>query len=799
MKFESAPSGFLDRPQTLPFPPAPQIEPPADWTHVPRSEHLVEFYDDESFLVQSVAAFIAAGLEQGEAGLIIATAAHGQAICERLGLLGLDIHALQASQKLQLLDAADTLAKLMKDGSPEQSRFEQSVGQAVAQATTGGRPLRAFGEMVALLWKNGNGEGAIRLEELWNALAKKHTFSLLCAYPMGGFCSEAHSKAFTQICNAHSRVIPAESYSVNHTEDERAREISLLQQRAAVLQSEIAQRKAAEEELRRTQQEHLADLRAITLLYDIGNECLRADAQEGPCLQRILDAAITITGAAKGTIQLLDPASNKLVLAVQRGFDPSFVEIFAGIAEEQAAACATAKRTGQRIIVEDITKSAVFAGQPALEILLSAGVRAVQATPLVSSAGTVLGMISTHFLAPHNIAGRELRLLDLLARQAGDYLERKRAGEGLALLAAIVENSEDAIITKNQDGFITSWNKGAERMFGYTVEETIGRHVSLLIPADRLEEEPGILARLRRGERIEHFETVRRRKDGTLLDISLTVSPIRGAGGQIIGASKIARDVTELRKAREALTQSHQQLEQRVAERTASLEQAIVQMEEFTYSVSHDLRAPVRIIRGVSQAAIDDYGASMTPDLRKLLDKISGSAQRMEQLIRDILDYSRMARAEVKACPVDLDRLVTAIVAERPDMQPPRATIQLHSPLQRVLAHEPSLSQAITNLLANAVKFVPPGGQPKVELWTEPRNGSVRLWVKDRGIGINPKYHHRLFQLFERAHNCAQYEGTGIGLAIVRKAAEKMGGKVGVVSDGASGSSFWIELPAAIS
>jgi signal transduction histidine kinase len=288
-----------------------------------------------------------------------------------------------------------------------------------------------------------------------------------------------------------------------------------------------------------------------------------------------------------------------------------------------------------------------------------------------------------------------------------------------------------------------------------------------------------------------------------------------------------------------------------VAERTASLEQTLAQMEEFTYSISHDLRAPARIIRGMSEAALEDFGATMQPELRNFVERTLHSAQRMERLVSDILDYSRVARNEVRLAPVSLEKLVPAIIADRPDMQPPKADIRIRAPLAQVLAYEPALSQAITNLLANAVKFVPAGVHPNIEVWTElvkakgndsheratlhqppasnghasinspssragvteedspgpdrlgPLNSRqptinqfVRLWVKDNGIGVSPKYHQRLFNLFERAHDSAQYAGTGVGLAIVRKAAEKMGGKVGVVSDGQSGSSFWIELPA---
>jgi PAS domain S-box-containing protein len=410
--------------------------------------------------------------------------------------------------------------------------------------------------------------------------------------------------------------------------------------------------------------------------------------------------------------------------------------------------------------------------------------------------GKLIGIISTHWRNPHQPSDRDLRLLDILARQAADLLERRQSDESIARLAAIVESSDDAIITKNLNGIITTWNKGAELLFGYTAGEIIGKPVSILIPADRQDEEPDILSRLRQGKRIDHYETVRQRKDGTLIDISLTVSPLRASDGSIIGASKIARDVTELRKTRAALATSHEQLEQLVSQRTASLQRAIEQMEEFSYSVSHDLRGPVRAMKGYANAALEDYGERLDERGRKYLQKIVAGGSRMEQLIHDVLTYSRLARSEIKVEPVSLQLLVPEIIQNYPEMQPPSAEIIIQQPLDRVLAHEPSVIQAISNLLSNAVKFVAPGKTPRVELWTEKHNGSVRFLVQDNGIGIRPKYQHRLFAMFERLQQGAQYEGTGIGLAIVRKAAEKMGGSVGIQSDGETGSRFWIELPA---
>jgi PAS domain S-box-containing protein len=369
---------------------------------------------------------------------------------------------------------------------------------------------------------------------------------------------------------------------------------------------------------------------------------------------------------------------------------------------------------------------------------------------------------------------------------------------------AIVESAEDAILSKDLNGIIKSWNPGAERMFGYKPHEIIGKPVTVLIPEEHRDEEPEILARIRRGERIDHYETVRQRKDGSLINISLTVSPIKDERGTVIGASKIARDITErkqteeaLRKAREQLAKANEELEQRVTERTAALNEVVAQLEEFSYSVSHDLRAPVRAMQGYAKAAMEDYGDRLDDLGRDYLQRIIRGGGRMDKLIQDVLLYSRLARTQMQLVPVSFEPLIREVIQNYPEMQRPHAEILTPEPLLKVMAHEPSLTQALSNLLGNAIKFVPPRTTPKVELKTERRGGKVRLWIRDNGIGIKPQYQARLFGMFERGNQSGQYEGTGIGLTIVRKAIEKMGGTVGVESDGKTGSAFWIELPAA--
>jgi PAS domain S-box-containing protein len=372
-------------------------------------------------------------------------------------------------------------------------------------------------------------------------------------------------------------------------------------------------------------------------------------------------------------------------------------------------------------------------------------------------------------------------------------------------LAAIVESSDDAIISKDLNGIIQTWNKSAARIFGYTPEEAIGKSVTILIPEGRLDEEPVILSRIRAGERMDHYETVRRRKDGALVNISLTVSPIRDQEGRVVGASKIARDITarkraeaELHAVREKLARMNEELEARVRERTASLTEAIAHLEEFSYTVSHDLRAPVRAMKRYAEIALQEHGEKVGPEVRDYLERIMRGGERMQHLVRDVLTYSRAARqALAPVQTVQVEKLVRDIVDQYPDMQAPQAEVRVRAPLLAVEAHEASLGQAMANLLGNAVKFVRPGDMPRVTVRTEACGARVRIWVEDNGIGIAPEHLDRVFGVFERLHPDQYYEGTGIGLAIVRKVTERMYGTAGAESDGVTGSRFWIELPAA--
>ena len=363
--------------------------------------------------------------------------------------------------------------------------------------------------------------------------------------------------------------------------------------------------------------------------------------------------------------------------------------------------------------------------------------------------------------------------------------QAERAAEASARLAAIVEYSDDAIISKTLDGIVTSWNKGAERIFGYAAEEMIGKSVSALIPTDRLNEEPEIFEHLKRGEHIEQYETVRRRKDGEDIDVSLTISPIRDIEGRIIGASKIAQDITERKRAEEEVRRVNRDLAAVNAE-----------LESFSYSVSHDLRAPLRAMQGFAQALLEDYADRLDSVAQDYAQRIVGATRRMDTLTQDLLAYSRLSNADLHLRPVCLASIVAGAQAQLKDsLQERKAQLTVEEPLPQVVGHSATLVQVAVNLLANAAKFVAPGVQPQVRVWAEERGQRIRLWVGDNGIGIESEHQDRIFRVFERLHGIETYPGTGIGLAIVRKGVERMGGLVGVESELSRGSRFWIELP----
>jgi PAS domain S-box-containing protein len=495
-----------------------------------------------------------------------------------------------------------------------------------------------------------------------------------------------------------------------------------------------------------------------------------------------------------------------------------------------------------------------------------------------------------------------------------DITERKQVESTAARLAAIVEFSDDAIIGKDLQGEVTSWNAGAERMFGYSACEIVGQPMMRLIPPDLRQEEMGIMGLIRRGESVKHLDTERVCKDGTRVPIAVTVSPIKDSNGKIIGASKVARDITERKRAEEALRSSearyrmlfdyapdgivivdskgyyldanasicrtlgytrdefiglnasdvvapeeiphigqaldviktksdyqrewqfrrkdgsvfsvdtlatampdgnllamirditerkqaeekiHQlnsELEQRVIERTEQLEAANKELEAFSYSVSHDLRAPLRAVDGFSQAVLEDYGPQLPEACRQDLQTIRNGAQKMGQLIDDLLTFSRLSRLPLSKSDVDTGKLVRSVLGELNYKQKGRQIDVRIAELAPCQADPALLKQVWVNLLSNALKYTGKREAAVIEIGCTREKGQNVYFVRDNGTGFDMQYAHKLFGVFQRLHRAEDFEGTGVGLAIVQRVIHRHGGRVWAESTVNCGATFYFTL-----
>jgi PAS domain S-box-containing protein len=377
-----------------------------------------------------------------------------------------------------------------------------------------------------------------------------------------------------------------------------------------------------------------------------------------------------------------------------------------------------------------------------------------------------------------------------------DITARKQAEMASNLMASIVKSSDDAIIGKDLDSIITSWNRGAEKIFGYGAEEILGTSIIRLIPVDRHPEEGQILENIKLGKSVEHFETLRQTKDGRLISVSITASPIRDANRKVIGVSKVVRDITE-RKATEAkVHQLNADLEQRVVERTAQLQTANQELEAFSYSVSHDLRAPLRHIMGFVDLLQKGAGSSLSKENFHHLTVIFQATKRMGNLIDDLLSFARLGRAEVRKSVVNLDLLVRETLGDFQIDTKKRNIAWVIHPLPTVRADPELLRLALVNLISNAVKFTSARAQAKIEIGPAPgTNAEDVIFIRDNGAGFDPQYASKLFGVFQRLHSQDQFEGTGIGLANVQRIIQRHGGRTwaeGVVDGGAT---FYFSIP----
>jgi PAS domain S-box-containing protein len=369
-------------------------------------------------------------------------------------------------------------------------------------------------------------------------------------------------------------------------------------------------------------------------------------------------------------------------------------------------------------------------------------------------------------------------------------LERNHAERlaGARFLASIVESSSDAIVSKSLEGIVQSWNTAAEGLFGYTAEQAVGKHISFIIPADRAEEENHIIGRIRAGERVEHFETVRVRSDGSPIHISLTVSPIVDEAGRIVAASKVARDITERKQA-----------EERIYGLMAELKRADVRKNEFLAMLAHELRGPLAPLRNTLEILKrSDVNGEMLASARHTMERQLGQLVR---LVDDLIDVNRITRdrIELRKGRVELASVIhQSVEASRPLCESANHELIVTLPAEPIyLNADPTrLTQVFNNILNNACKYTEPGG--RVWLTVTPSGDHVVVSIKDTGLGIPSDKLDSVFEMFTQIDRTLEWSqgGLGIGLTLVKRLVELHDGSVAALSDGpGQGSEFIVRLP----
>lgn len=575
-------------------------------------DHFVQFYEDDAVLVEMVGRYLRNGIESGVGAIMIATPEHRAAFLAHWEEQGFDAAAALERGQLLMLDAAETMAGFLVEGWPDAARFEQTVGALVGKQVRRFGDLVAFGEIVALLWKQGRPDAALQVEALWNALGAKHRFALYCAYPMRDCAASELSGAFRDVCDAHSHVV-SDALRKPASEADELRELAQLRQRAAALEREIKMRNRVEQELARRDAE-LTDFleNAIVGMHRVGPDgtILWANRAEMEMLgyqpgEYIGRSIVDFHADKAGIKRILERLAQGETLREQQATllckDGSLRHVLLS----SNALLEDGKLVSTRCVTRDISDR--WLAQEALRErgavlhLAMQGARmgywtgdiqreTLRCSPELSSllglSGPIDWSLDAFVALMHpddrrgfrqayaaSVEGRCDLMCEFRVRRdtsdwrwfeargqavyaedgtatrfygvCMDVTSRKREQQVLAHLAAVVDSAADAIVSKTLDGIVTSWNAGAQRIFGYEAAEMLGRPIMVLIPREHQHEEADILAKIRSGGRIEHYETTRVAKDGTRKRISLAVSPVRDAAGRIIGASKIAREIKE--------------------------------------------------------------------------------------------------------------------------------------------------------------------------------------------------------------------------------------------------------------
>jgi PAS domain S-box-containing protein len=537
----------------------------------------------------------------------------------------------------------------------------------------------------------------------------------------------------------------------------------------------------------------------------------------------ILRSMQGILEAQAATIWLIDGETGLLRCSLV-----NLTESSMALEEFAAVSCATSFARGvglpgrvwascQPALIPDLAEDTNF---PRAQVASSAGLSSGIAFPILT--GTeftgVMEFFTRHPLVPDQAL---LRMMGIIGSEIGQFIHRRKAEADVQRLNRDLEHRVAELQTMMNVlpiGIAVSYdplcrritsNPALKKILGLPESEAAAVSGDASVPCKVFRGNTEVPASdlplqkaCRTGRQIIGDEITVNRADGSVAHMLVNAAPLFDEQGQVRGCLATHTDISErkqheeaLRQAQEALTEYAAQLEARVAERTVALEHSVTLLESFCYTIAHDLRAPLRSLEGFSQALIEDYSDKLDDVGQDYARRIIGAARRMSRLVEDLLAYGRLSSMELPCRPLDLEMQVDDIVEQfAHEIQQKKAEIRIARPLPEAWADPVVLNQVITNLFTNALKFVDSGKRPVIEFSIIQSDTAVRLHVKDNGIGIAPEYQERIFNVFERLHP-AKFPGTGIGLAIVRKGVERMGGSCGVISEAGAGSTFWIELP----
>jgi PAS domain S-box-containing protein len=696
-----------------------------------RSEHFVQFYADDDELVRLISDFMRGALDSGGTAIVIATQAHLAALKRHSSGRERDVTGSRKTGTFVALDAQQVMDALMAGGSPDPECFARTIESRIAAAAARDGPVAIYGEVVALLWAQCNYDAAVRVEALWNDAARRYDFSLLCGYPIALMKSGSWA-SISGVCASHAHAIPTRSPT---NEERQLAEICEMYRRGREFDAAIGERDAARREGASRERE-LSDFleNAAIAIHSVGPDG-------------------TILWANQFELDMLGYAADEYIgQSIQRFY-----------ADPQTCADVL-RRLSQGELLRDEAVQLRARDGSIRDVLVTSNVR-------FESGAFIQTRCFTRDVTEQRRMERALRESEA------------RAEEIRALSSAIVESSEDAIISKSLEGRITSWNAGAQRLFGYEAKEAIGKPITIIIPPELHKDEQRILGKLRRGERIDHFETVRVAKDGRRLEVSLTISPVRDRNGRVIGASKVARDVSDRKRIE------------------AQLREADRRKDEFIAMLGHELRNPLAPIRNVAEVLRRTSAGNATTE--RLCIMLERQVQQVTRLLDDLLDVTRITRGTIKFrrdC-VDLGHVVNrALEAARPLADGRRHVLRVDVPKDPMYVRGDGvrLVQMLTNLLNNAAKYTKTGG--RIGLTVSRQDDRFELRVNDNGVGITSEMLPRIFDLFVQAGRSESeiQEGLGIGLTLVRVIAERHGGTVAARSEGLGrGSEFVVTLPAA--